>query len=117
MRRHATFEKRGESKLRGIVYENTTRSETMRRSRQRIIYEILQICRNGVNKTAIVYQANINFRSVKSYLQVLIENHLIDATQGIYQTTTKGISLLESINQVNVQLYGYDTTEPMAVEE
>ena len=117
MQPHATFEKRGESKLRGIVYENTTRSETMRRSRQRIIYEILQICRNGVNKTAIVYQANINFRSVKSYLQVLIENHLIDANQGEYQTTLKGISLLESINQVNVQLYGYDTTEPMAVEE
>jgi predicted transcriptional regulator len=54
---------------------------------------------------------------VKSYLQDLIENHLIYANQGIYQTTPNGMSLLESINQVNVQLYGYDTTEPMAVEE
>ena len=89
----------------------------MRRSRQQIIYEILKICRNGVNKTTIVYKSNTNFGSVKSYLQYLIENHLIYANQGIYQTTPNGISLLESINQVNVQLYGYDTTEPVAVEE
>ena len=89
----------------------------MRRSRQQIIYEILKICRNGVNKTTIVYKSNTNFGSVKSYLQDLIENHLIYANQGIYQTTPNGISLLESINQVDVQLYGYDTTEPMAVEE
>jgi predicted transcriptional regulator len=85
----------------------------MRRSRQRIIYEILQICRNGVNKTTIVYQANINFRSVKSYLQVLIENHLIDANQGEYQTTLKGISLLETLNQVEEQLYEHDKIEPV----
>ena len=89
----------------------------MRRSRQQIIYEILKICRNGVNKTTIVYKSNTNFGSVKSYLQYLIENHLIYANQGVYQTTPNGISLLESLNQVNVELYGYDTTEPVAVEE
>jgi predicted transcriptional regulator len=89
----------------------------MRRTRQQIISEILQICRNGVNKTAIVYRANINFGSVKSYLQVLIENHLIDANQGVYQTTPNGISLLESIDQVNVKLYGYDTTEQVIGQE
>jgi Predicted transcriptional regulator len=89
----------------------------MRRTRQQIISEILQICRNGVNKTAIVYRANINFGSVKSYLHDLIENHLIYANQGIYQTTPNGISLLESINQVNVQLYGYDTTEQVICQE
>ena len=113
MRRHATFEKGEESKLRGIVYENTTRRETMRRSRQRIISEILQICRNGVNKTAIVYRANINFGSVNSYLQVLIENHLIDANQGVYQTTLSGISLLETLNQVEEQLYEHDKIKPV----
>ena len=73
----------------------------MRRSRQQILYEILKICRTGVNKTTIVYQANINFGSVRIYLQDLIESHLIYVNQGIYQTTPNGISLLESINQVN----------------
>ena len=38
----------------------------MRRSRQQIIYEILKICRNGVNKNTIVYKSNTNFGSVKS---------------------------------------------------
>jgi predicted transcriptional regulator len=89
----------------------------MRRSREQIVYEILKICRNGVNKTTIVYKANTNFESVKSYLQDLIENHLIYANQGIYQTTPHGISLLESINQVSVQLSGYDTTKPVVVEK
>ena len=44
----------------------------MRRSRQQIIYEILKICRNGVNKTTIVYKSNTNFGSVKSYLGTVV---------------------------------------------
>ncbi len=91
--------------------------ETMKRNKHRIISEILEICRSGVNKTKIVYQANLNFRSVNPYLQNLIENHLLDVDQGIYLTTKEGINLLESINQVNKILYGYDKTEPVAVEE
>jgi predicted transcriptional regulator len=83
----------------------------MKRSRHQIISEILEICRNGANKTRIVYQANLNFRTVNPYLKVLIENRLLDVDQGIYQTTREGISLQESINQVNEMLYGHDKTE------
>jgi predicted transcriptional regulator len=35
----------------------------MRRSREEIVSEILDVCLNGANKTRIVYQANLNFRS------------------------------------------------------
>ena len=84
-----------------------------RRSRQQIIYEILKICKSGVNKTTIVYKSNTNFGSVKSYLQDLIENNLIYANQGIYQTTTKGVSLLETLNQVEEQLYEHGKIEPV----
>ena len=89
----------------------------MRRSRQQIIYEILKICRNGVNKTTIVYKSNTNFGSVKSYLQDLIENHLIYANQGIYQTTPNGLRILESLDQVNAKLYGFDAAKSVAIEE
>jgi predicted transcriptional regulator len=89
----------------------------MGRSRPQIISEILEICRNGANKTKIVYQANLNFRTVNPYLKVLIENQLINLDQGEYQTTQEEMNLLESINQVNEMLYGYDKTEPVAVEE
>jgi predicted transcriptional regulator len=89
----------------------------MKRNKHQIFSEILEICRSGVNKTRIVYQANLNFRTVNPYLENLIKNRLLDLDQGIYRTTREGISLLESINHVNKKLYGYDRTEPVAVEE
>ena len=89
----------------------------MKRSRREIITEILEICRDGANKTRIVYGANLNFRTATQYLQGLIDNHLIDVDLGKYQTTKKGISLLERVNQVNKQLYRHEKTEPRAVEE
>ena len=90
--------------------------ETMKRNKHQIFSEILEICRNGANKTRIVYQANLNFRTVNPYLKVLIENQLINLDQGEYQTTPHGMNLLESINHVTETLYGHDNTEPVAVE-
>jgi predicted transcriptional regulator len=89
----------------------------MKRNKQEIFSEILEICRNGANKTRIVYQANLNFRTVNPYLKILIERHLINIDQGEYQTTQDGMNLLESINRVTEKLYGYERTEPMGVEE
>ena len=41
----------------------------MKRSRQEIISQILEICTNGASKTQIVYQANLNFKNGKSLLR------------------------------------------------
>jgi predicted transcriptional regulator len=87
----------------------------MKRNKQQIFSEILEICRNGANKTRIVYQANLNFRTVNPYLKILIERHLINIDQGEYQTTQDGMNLLESINRVIEKLYG--TAESVKVEE
>lgn len=82
---------------------------TMKRSRQEIFSQILDICMNGANKTRIVYLANLNFRTVNPYLDILIKNqHLIEIGKGeqiLYQTTKKGTDLLESINKVNSTLF------------
>lgn len=78
----------------------------MKRNRQQIFSEILEICGDGANKTKIVYNANLNFKSATSYLQDLIKNNLIEVNQSVYQTTLKGERLLEIINQVNELLYG-----------
>ena len=67
----------------------------MKRNRNEIISEILNICIKGSSKTRVVYQANLNFRTVDPYLQLLIKNELIKVQQGrhaIYETTEKGIS-------------------------
>ncbi len=81
----------------------------MKRSRQEIFSQILDICLTGANKTKIVYQANLNFRTVNPYLDILIKNqHLIETGQGaqiLYKTTSKGTYLLESINKINNTLF------------
>ncbi len=79
----------------------------MKRSRNEIISQILEICKNGASKTKIVYQANLNFNSVNPYLDLLIKNDLIRVNEGraiLYDTTPKGIRLLETIKQINDKL-------------
>ena len=50
----------------------------MKRSRDMIISQILDICINGASKTRIVYQANLNFRTIGPYLELLTKNELIN---------------------------------------
>ena len=79
----------------------------MKRSRNEIISQILEICKNGASKTKIVYQANLNFNTVNPYLDLLIKNDLIRVNEGraiLYDTTPKGIRLLETIKQINDKL-------------
>jgi predicted transcriptional regulator len=61
----------------------------------------------GANKTRIVYQANLNFRTVDPYLKTLIKNELIEVRPGkyiLYETTQRGSNLLETINRANEEL-------------
>lgn len=79
----------------------------MKRSRHVIVSQILDICRGGANKTKIVYQANLNFRTVNPYLELLIENELLTVRREntlIYETTERGASLLDNFRQINDQL-------------
>ena len=79
----------------------------MKRSRQEIISQILEICINGASKTRIVYQANLNFKMVNSYLDLLIKNEMIQVNEKqvtLYETTQKGKSLLERLQKVHGEL-------------
>jgi predicted transcriptional regulator len=79
----------------------------MKRSKHVIISEILDICKNGASKTRIVYQANLNFRTVNPYINLLIKNNLIEVKQErntIYETTDRGINLLDEFRHINTQL-------------
>jgi predicted transcriptional regulator len=79
----------------------------MKRSRNEIISQILEICKNGASKTKIVYQANLNFNTINPYLDLLIKNDLIRVNEGraiLYETTPKGIRLMETIKQINDEL-------------
>jgi predicted transcriptional regulator len=79
----------------------------MKRSREEILAQILNTCQEGASKTRVVYQANLNFKTVNFYLETLIGNNLIEVRTGknvLYETTQKGANLLESINHVNENL-------------
>ena len=52
----------------------------MKRSKDAIISQVLDICMNGASKTRIVYQANLNFRTVIPYIELLTKNELLEIT-------------------------------------
>ena len=79
----------------------------MKRSKQEIIAQILEVCLESASKTRIVYQVNLNFRTVNPYLEILMKNNLIEIGEGeqtLYNTTQKGADLLETIKKVNESL-------------
>ena len=79
----------------------------MKRSKQEIIAQILEVCLDSSSKTRIVYQVNLNFRTINPYLDMLIKKRLIEiseAEQKLYKTTPKGADLLDTIKQVNSSL-------------
>ena len=80
----------------------------MKRSRDVIISKILDICTEGAHKTKIVNQANLNFRTVEPYIELLTKNGLIDAKNNsklvVYETTARGLKLLDNFKQVQNEL-------------
>ena len=69
----------------------------MRRNDLDICADILQVARTGAKKTHIVYQANLNFKIVKGYLQRLIANGMLHPNQEgrLFFTTSVGVDFIE----------------------
>jgi predicted transcriptional regulator len=80
----------------------------MKRSRDIIISKILDICTAGAHKTRIVYQANLNFRTVNPYLELLTKNGMINTQKEsnpvVYETTSRGLALLQNYKQIHIDL-------------
>ena len=77
---------------------------SQKRGKDQIVAQILDICQGeGTIKTMVVYQANLNFHTVKTYLGLLQEKGLLEATpdvRPIYKTTPKGEMALERLRAV-----------------
>jgi len=79
-----------------------------RRSEIEIVGEILKITINGARKTEILYQGNLSFTQVQSYIPFLIANEILEETlvknngnsYKQYKVTKKGLNLLEDINRI-----------------
>lgn len=71
-----------------------------RRNNLDIYADILQVARYGVNKTRIVYQANLNFNIVKKYLSSLLDKGLLHETEGRrFITTERGVRFLDQYRE------------------
>ncbi|MHC1594316.1 MAG: winged helix-turn-helix domain-containing protein [Methanotrichaceae archaeon] len=74
-----------------------------RRNKIQIMVAILKTCIGGANKTKVVYQSNLNFRTVNPYLERLIERDLICVEQEkliLYRTTDRGGEVLRDFEKV-----------------
>jgi Predicted transcriptional regulator len=81
----------------------------MKRDKTQIMAAILNTCISGANKTRVVYQANLNFKTVNPYLDTLVEKGFLDVKQGtriLYETTDKGTELLETLVNIEETLEG-----------
>jgi predicted transcriptional regulator len=71
-----------------------------KRNRDQIKAEILALCQeDGASKTQIVYQVNLNFKTVREHLDLLLDKGLLEAVPCghiMYKTTEKGERALES---------------------
>jgi len=92
-----------------INMANAIHCVTMRRSRVDIIIDILEVAMEGANKTGIVYKANLNFKLVDEFLNLLqeyglMENKLDGDAKIKYITTEKGKMFLKKTKEITLYL-------------
>ena len=74
-----------------------------KRDKFSIILSILQACRESTSKTNIVYQANLNFRTVAAYLGLLVDKGMIEVIQKpipLYRITPKGTKMMNDLKSI-----------------
>jgi predicted transcriptional regulator len=82
----------------------------MKRSKDIIVSQILDICKDGANKTKIVYKVNLNFRTINPYLELLTKNGMIRTTGNkpvIYETTSRGVDVLYHFKCIQREFLDY----------
>ncbi len=84
-----------------LEWENNPRK---RRDRLYIMAEILNVAKDGVLKTQIMYRANLSFAQLNSYLSVLIDLKLLKENKSdrktVYKTTEKGAKFMENYKEI-----------------
>lgn len=70
----------------------------MRRNNLDIEADLLKIARSGSILTWLVYNGNMNFNTIKPYLENLIKRGLLEKEGKLYMTTPKGEEYMKTIN-------------------
>jgi predicted transcriptional regulator len=74
-----------------------------RRSRAKVIVDILTEASGGANKTRIMYRANLNLLRFNRYLSELLEKGLLEEDHAhgrvVYRVTSSGKDLLSALQR------------------
>jgi predicted transcriptional regulator len=83
---------------------NGASTSSRRRDKLYIVAEILEIVKEGVLKTQIMYRANLSFTQLNEYLRFMIRNELIEKSllndKDIYKATEKGLNFLQRYREI-----------------
>jgi predicted transcriptional regulator len=75
-----------------------------RRDKLYIISEILEIAKDGVLKTQIMYRANLSFTQLNDYLNFMLKINLLERfvenDKEIYKATEKGLNFLQQYREI-----------------
>lgn len=80
-----------------------------KRSKNKILQEILSICSKGENITQIAYRSNTNYTVARRFIESLKEKKLVDEIDGspvIYKTTAKGTEVKDRLKMLQGELDG-----------
>ena len=72
----------------------------MKRDRIQIMSQIMALCCKPSRKTRIMYQTNLSYPQLKTYLTFLSEQELIAYEGEEFKTTQKGQMFLEAFNSL-----------------
>ena len=76
-----------------------------KRDKYQIIYEICDLVKDGINKTKIMYRANLSFRQLNEYLNLMLKTNLFEKSteseKEIYKLTEKGLEFIERYKEIN----------------
>ncbi len=75
-----------------------------RRSEIEIFADMLRMARSEVNKTTLLYQANLNYTLLQKYLAFLLERGLLEEHDSCYRTTRKGMEFLATLRRLQALL-------------
>jgi predicted transcriptional regulator len=79
-------------------------SSSKRRDKLYIIAEILEIAKDGVLKTQIMYKANLSFTQLNEYIRLMLKNELLNMVTSdnkeVYKASAKGLNFLQRYHEI-----------------
>lgn len=80
-----------------------------KRSKNKILQEILSICSKGENITQIAYMSNTNLTVARDLIELLKKNLVneVDGSPVIYKTTARGLQVMDRLKMLQNEMDGW----------